>query len=140
MSFKEVSVGGSTYKLPLQGANPPWGEELSDLIDALVTTINTVSGPNDITETSASILNTSGVKSVAGLAFDLASVRSGEITYNISRTTTKTISAIPTGTGVIQIDCTTAHNVYTGDSITIASSDSTPAIDGTYTVTKVDAD
>lgn len=137
--FKDVTVGNESYQLPLAGASASWGEELSDLIDALVNAINIVQGPQDIQETAATILNTSGLKDITGLAFNTSTLRSAEISYNLSRKTTKAISAIPTGTGVIQIDCSDVHDLFTGDSITIASSNSTPSIDGVYTVTKVDA-
>lgn len=137
--FKTVTVGSQTFFLPLQGAGSPWGEELSDLIDAMVDALAIVQGPSDITETSSIILNTSGAKDIAGLAFSTSTVRSAEITYNLSRTITKAISAIPTGTGVIQIDCSDLHNLFTGDSITISGTNSTPAIDAVYTVTYVDA-
>ena len=137
--FKQVTIGSETFQLPIQGSSAPWGEELSDLIEAMVDSINTTNGAADITETSATILNTAGFKDIQGLAFDPTKVRSAEISYNISRTTIKTISSIPTGTGTIQIDCSDNHNLFTGDSIIISSSNSTPSIDGTYTVTKVDA-
>ena len=137
--FKEVTVGNETYQLPLSGSGAPWGEELSDLINALVNAMNIVQGPQDIQETSATVLNTSGLKDITGLAFNVSTLRSAEISYNLSRKTTKAISAIPTGTGVIQIDCLTTHDLFTGDSITISDSDSTPAIDGVYVVTKINA-
>jgi len=137
---KQITIGTETYNLPESGENPPWGEELSDIIEALSESVNTIQGPNDITETSISLLNTSGAKNITGLAFNPSQVRSVEISYNISRTITKTISTIPTGTGVIQLDCTTAHNLFTGDTFTISGSNSTPSIDGVYTITKIDSD
>lgn len=136
--FKDVTISSETYKIPLQGADAPWGEELSDLLNAMVEVLNLTSGPSDITETSATILNTAGIKSIVGLAFNPNTVRSAEISYNFDRLITKTISAIPTGTGVIQIDSLDNHNLFTGDQIVIINSDSTPSIDGTYTVTYVD--
>lgn len=135
--FKTVTIGSETYQLPLAGSSAPWGEELSDLIEAIVSAVNLTSGAADITETSATILNTSGAKDITGLAFDPTTVRSAEISYNISRTITKTISTIPTGAGTIQIDCTDKHDLYTNDLITIAGSNSTPSINGQYTITKV---
>jgi hypothetical protein len=137
MSFKDVTIGTEGYKLPLAGANPPWGEELSDIIQALIDAANVSQGPNDIQETSATLLNTAGAKNIVGLAFNPAQVRSVEVSYNISRQITKAISNIPTGTGVIQIDCSDDHNLIVGETITIASSNSTPSIDGVYTVQSV---
>jgi len=135
--FKTISIGSEQYQLPLAGTSSPWGEELSDLIEAMVDSINTTNGAADITETSATIQNTSGAKDITGLAFDPAIVRSAEISYNITRSITKSISNIPTGTTSIQIDCTHKHNLFTGDQIVIAGSNSTPSINGTYTITKV---
>ena len=135
--FKSITIGSETYQLPQMGSSPPWGEELSDLIEAMADGINTTSGAADITETSAPITNVAGAKDIQGLAFDPAVVRSAEISYNISRTITKTISTIPTGTGTIQVTFTDKHNLFTGDTATLAGTNSTPSINGTYTVTKI---
>ena len=135
--FKTVSIGSEQYQLPLQGANGPWGEELSSLLEGMVDSINTTNGAADITETSATIANTSGAKDIQGLAFDPANVRSAEISYNITRTITKAISSIPTGTGTLQVTFSDKHNLFTGDTATLAGTDSTPSINGTYTVTKI---
>jgi hypothetical protein len=135
--FKTVTIGSETYQLPQAGASPPWGEELSALIEAMIASINTTNGAADITETSAVILNTSGVKDIQGLAFDPVIVRSGEISYSLVRTITKAITDIPTGTGTIQITCSDKHDLFTGDSTTIAASNSTPSINGTYVITKI---
>lgn len=137
--FKSVTVGNETHNLPLAGSSAPWGEELSDLIDALVNAVNIVQGPQDIQETAATILNTAGAKDITGLAFNTSTIRSVEISYNVSRKITKAIADIPTGTGVQTITCTDDHDLFTGQSITIASSNSTPSIDGVYTITKTGA-
>ena len=136
-NFKTVTIGGNTYQLPLSGSNPPWGEQLEDLLDAMVDAINLTQGSQDITETSASLSNTSGLKNVLGLGFDSNVTRSAEISYNITRSIIKTISAIPAGTGVITITCSDKHDLFTGDIITIANSNSSVVIDGVHTVTKL---
>ena len=92
MSFKDVTIGTESYKLPLAGQNPPWGEELSDIIQALIDAANVSQGPNDITESSATILNTSGVKNILGLLFNPSQVRSSEVSYNAARSITKNIN------------------------------------------------
>jgi hypothetical protein len=137
MSFKEVQVGTSTYELPLQGANPPWGEELTDLIEALVDAVNVAQGPNDITETSVTLINTAGIKNINGLAFNPLQVRSAEISYNISRRITKAVSNIPTGTGVITITTATPHNLNNNNVITLNNTNCVPSIDGVYNITKI---
>lgn len=135
--FITIQIGSETYQLPIQGSSSPWGEELSDLIKAMAEAINTTSGAADITETSAPVTNVAGAKDIQGLAFDPAQVRSAEISYNISRTITKAISTIPTGTGTIQVTFTDKHNLFTGDTATLTGTNSTPSINGTYTVTKI---
>lgn len=135
--FKTITIGSNTYQLPKLGASPPWGEELSDLIEAMADAINTTSGAADITETSSNIVNSSGAKEILGLAFDPTKVRSAEISYNITRSINKAISSIPTGSGTIQITYSDKHNVFTGEKITITNSNSTPSINGTYDVTKI---
>ena len=137
--FKDVTVGNETYQLPLAGASAPWGEELSDLIDAMVDSLNITQGPQDIQETASTVLNIAGAKDITGLAFSTSTIRSVEISYNLSRQVTKAISDIPTGTGVQTITVSTVHDLYTGDNITISASDSIPVIDGVYPVTRIDS-
>ena len=131
-----ITIRSTDYSLPQQGENPKWGEQLSDIIEALADGLNDVQGEADILETSASILNTVGSKNIIGLAFDTSNVRSCVTSYNLSRKITKTISTIPTGTGTILITCAHNHDLYTDDEVTITGSNSTPSIDGTYTITK----
>lgn len=135
--FKTVSIGNETYQLPLQGTSGPWGEQLSDLLEALIDVSNLTSGAADITETSAVILNTASQKEIVGLIFDPAVVRSAEISYNISRLMNKSISVIPTGVGTIVITCPYNHDLYTGDHVYIVDSNTVPSVDGYYLVKKV---
>lgn len=80
-----VTIAGSTYSLPQQGDSPPWGTDLTDLIQALVNVAAVTTGTGDILTTSFSLgNNTSGT--VTGLAFDTSVIRSASIAYSIYRT------------------------------------------------------
>ena len=133
----EKTIGGSTYNIPNQGENPAWGEEQHDALVALFDEVNGIVGPNDIAETSATIVNVGGVENIVGLKFAIATVRSAEISYNISRKITKSISSTSDVGGTeILVTCAQAHNLFTDDSVTIAATEG-QAISGTYTITKM---
>lgn len=83
---KTVTVNGTNFTLNQQGDNPPWGENLSDLIEALVEVANSVAGPNDILTTSFDLANNiSSATNVTGLQFSTAAVRSAIINYSLYR-------------------------------------------------------
>lgn len=84
-----VVISGTTFQLPTQGVNPPWGTDLTAIIQALVTVANTTSGANDISTTSFTVANNQVASSnITGLAFDTSQVRSAIISYSIYRSTT----------------------------------------------------
>lgn len=83
---KQVTVNGSEYTLDQQGDNPPWGEELSDLLQALVDVAAQVINTGDVPTTSFIIAdNTGSPTSITGLLFDPATVRSSVIEYSVYR-------------------------------------------------------
>jgi hypothetical protein len=83
-----VSIQGTTYNIPEQGQNPPWGSDLTDLLQALVDVANTSIGSADIITTSFNLGNNqASATNVTGLAFDPSQVRSAIISYSISRST-----------------------------------------------------
>lgn len=84
---KQVTISGTTYTLPTQGDNPQWGEDLSDVIEALIDVSNSVVADDDILLTSFSIPNVASNVNVTGLVFDISSVRSAIIEYSIYRVT-----------------------------------------------------
>lgn len=89
--FVSVVVQGTTYLIPKPAAPAPWGEELHDYLKALGEAYSTLVGVGDISETSATITNNqSSAADVLGLAFDSAQVRSANIAYQITRTTSTT--------------------------------------------------
>lgn len=132
---KTVTIGGTTYQLPLNNQNPAWGEEMTDIIDALITQVNNLQGPNDIVESSATILNTSGAKEITPFTFDSVNVRSFEATYNVSRAMTKDITSYSGDGATTTVVVSGNHDIFTGDTITISG---TGDIDGTFAITRVD--
>lgn len=84
-----VTINGTDYNVPVQGQNPPWGEDLTDVIVALAAGVNSVFGSADIPTTSISVANNQvAVANVTGASFDPTQVRSAIIQYSIYRSTT----------------------------------------------------
>lgn len=84
----QVQIQGTTYSLPGQGQNPPWGEDLSAIIQALIVVANTQSGTGDIQTSSFNVANNQvAPANVTGMAFDSAQIRTGIISYSLDRAT-----------------------------------------------------
>lgn len=80
------TINGTTYNFPTQGDDPPWGDEVVQLITAMVNTLNTLSGTGDILTTNFTVgNNVSSSTNVTGLNFDPTVVRSALISYSIYR-------------------------------------------------------
>lgn len=89
--FDEVVIQGTTYLVPKADANPPYGEELNDYLKALGNAYSTLVGVGDIAETTATLgNNVSSASDVEGLTFDSVLIRSADIAYQITRTTSTT--------------------------------------------------
>lgn len=86
-----ITINGTTFQLPIQSDNPPWGTELTDIIEALADVANNSVGPGDI-ETTTFVLanNQSSPVPITGLFFDQSTVRSAEISYSIDLSTSST--------------------------------------------------
>lgn len=85
---KQVTVNGNPYILNQQGDNPPFGEQQSELIEALVNVANNTVGTGDILTTSFNVANNvTSPTNVTGLQFDTATIRSAIIEYSIYRST-----------------------------------------------------
>lgn len=81
-----ITINGNSYNLPNQGASPPWGNDLSDIIQALADVSNTLLSTNDITNSTFNISNNiSSATNVTGLAFQTSSVRSAFVPYSVYR-------------------------------------------------------
>lgn len=86
-----VTINGSSYSLPNQGDSAPWGDDLSDIILALIAVSNDILGTADILTTSFNIANNqSSAANVNGLSFNTSLVRSAIIQYSLYRTSTTT--------------------------------------------------
>jgi hypothetical protein len=108
--FVTVTLAGTTYQIPISGANPPWGVQLQDYLEALAAAFNTVVGPADISETSAPIANNqSSPANVTGLSFDPSVVRASFVDYSIY-ITTNTTTAKEAGTLTMLYDGTSPVN------------------------------
>lgn len=81
-----ITISGTTYTLPTQGENPPWGEDLSDLIEAMAASLNSITGDDDILLSNFSIPSVQAVATdVTNLIFDTATVRGAIIDYSLYR-------------------------------------------------------
>lgn len=79
-----VTIQGTDYTLNNQGDNPPFGEQQSELIRALVDVANASASGTDILPTSFTLTNNTAVAAnVTGLSFDTSQVRSAFINYSI---------------------------------------------------------
>lgn len=87
----QVTINGESFSIPSQGESPPWGQELSDLLTALVGVVNSTSGSADILLTSFNVANNvASVANVTGATWDTSQVRSFIMEYSIYRSTTTT--------------------------------------------------
>lgn len=83
-----VTINGEVYQYPAPSDVPGWGPEASDAFLALATVVNSISGPQDITQTVANIANNQiAPANVVGLAFNPSIVRGARIDYNVYRVT-----------------------------------------------------
>lgn len=102
----QVTLGGTTYTLNQQGDSSPWGDEQSDLIQALVNAANNTVGPGDIQTTTFVIPNNQvSPIPVTGLFFDQSAVRSAQINYSIDLSTSST-ELVENGTLLINYNTT----------------------------------
>lgn len=86
-----VVISGTSYSLPQQGENPPWGDDLDALLLALIAVANNSVGSADILTTNFTLANNvAAPTNVTGAAFDTASVRSFILQYSIYRSSSTT--------------------------------------------------
>lgn len=99
-----LTVDGSDYEFPTQGANPPWGEDVQAWASAITAALNNLSPGGDILARSATIANNqSSAADVSGLNFDVSTVRGATILYSVYRTSS-TITTPKSETGMLQVD------------------------------------
>lgn len=79
-----VSIQGTDYTLNIQGDNPPFGEQQSELIRALVDVANASASGTDILPTSFTLTNNTAVAAnITGASFDSSQVRAAFMNYSI---------------------------------------------------------
>lgn len=82
----QIIISGTTYNIPVQGEEEPWGPSITSILQALAAASTTTNAPGDITTTSFSIANNiSSPSPITGMNFDPAIVRSSTVTYSIDR-------------------------------------------------------
>lgn len=80
-------VNNIPFDYPEQGEPAPWGEAATGWATEVTRVLNSVNGPSDILESSATILNNQTTfQNIPGLFFDTAVVRSFVVNGNIYRT------------------------------------------------------
>lgn len=99
----ELIVQNTPYEYPVPGDEPGWGQPATDWAAAVTDVLNDLLGPNDIAQTSVTILNNAtAFQDIVGLQFNTGSVRAASINYAIYRVST----ANPSGhaeTGLINV-------------------------------------
>jgi hypothetical protein len=88
---RNIKIGNTTYAIPSQGQDAPWGQPLSDAIIAMADILRTVSGPSDI-NLSEGIINNNQTTAIPitatqgrNLQFNDTTVIAAEITYLVQR-------------------------------------------------------
>ena len=123
---RKLVVNGTVFEYPTTGGYN-WGEESSDWAAEVTEVLNTLSGPEDI-QTSEATLSNGGSGNVTGLSFNASLVQQISIKAVVTRTFT---DATPTRTEAF--DMTGAYNgssfVLGYDSVSVESQDSGVSFD-----------
>lgn len=83
-----VTVGNETFEYPSNAQSPGWGAVATETIQKIAEVLNSLSGPDDILQTTFSIANNQvAFANVTGLGFDNTTVRSATVTYSAYRVT-----------------------------------------------------
>ena len=84
-----LTVGGTTFKYPVEGEDPGrYGEEASGWAQAVTDSISLINGPGDILQTNFNIDNNqiSGFADITGFLFNSGVVKGITSSYRIERT------------------------------------------------------
>lgn len=82
-----LTINNTPFEIPEQGDQAPWGENVTDFLSEVARTINSLSGPSDILETSAIINNNMSTPTdIPTFFFDPVSVRSFRAEVSVYRT------------------------------------------------------
>lgn len=79
-------INNIPFEIPTQGESSPWGEPVTDFLTEVAKILNSVNGPSDILESSATILNNQPTPvDITGFFFDSTVVRSFAVRGNVYR-------------------------------------------------------
>lgn len=88
---KQVTIQGTDFTLNQQTDSPPWGDQQSELIEALVDVANASVSNTDILPTSFTLSNNVVVPTnITGASFDTSQVRSAIFSYSLYIATSTT--------------------------------------------------
>lgn len=83
---RTLIINSIPFEIPEPGEQQPWGEGLTEYLTEIANVLNSVNGPSDILESSATINNNVSVATdIPGFFFDTNTVRSFSIRGNIYR-------------------------------------------------------
>jgi hypothetical protein len=86
-----LTVNNVPFNIPVQGEQPPWGEDLTNYFTEVAKVLNSLKGANDILETGATIQNNITTYSdIPDFKFNPSTVRSFAVQGSITRTTGST--------------------------------------------------
>lgn len=100
---RTLIVNNIPFEYPTSGDEPGWGGDATDWATEVTNVLSNIVGPDDILDTSFNIANNQTTfADITGLVFNIGSVRSAVIEYNITRTSDSNPSGL-TETGEFHI-------------------------------------
>jgi len=109
---KTLIVNNIPFEYPTSGQEPGWGGPATDWATEVTEVLSNIVGPDDILETTFNIANNqSSAQNVTGLVFNIGSVRSAVIEYNVYRTSDTTPNGL-LETGEMHIAYNTATSSW----------------------------
>lgn len=85
--MKTITLGSSSYSLPQNGEDPTWGEQLSDLVEAMADTLNGAVGTYDSLNKLFLFTNNMSATDIPGASIDPVVVNGAIMTYSCRRVT-----------------------------------------------------
>lgn len=99
---KILVVGNDSFDFPTEGENGNYGEQVTSWAEAVTDALTTVQQPNDLSRTTAQILNNVSVPTaVSGFLFDSSEVVSINAEFVVNRSTSSP-SVVLVQSGVIE--------------------------------------
>lgn len=89
---RTLTVNNIPFEYPTSGDEPGWGSGATDWATEVTNVLGNIVGPDDILETAFNIANAQGIidppsgfADITGLVFNIGSVRSAVVEYNVNR-------------------------------------------------------